>query len=293
MRLCDHRMLERKGRGGMHGEALVSGGDRLRWISLSQGDVLAETTLEGCGAVCVHGEIVFAAVRGEEAIYRLDERLLPSGIYAGGPGMRTMCVSPDGERLYVLLADADSVLMLAAASGAPQLLARAGVNPRQMRLDAENELLVIAGGGDGCAHLLEARSLRLLRSIREEGVCWDAVPLDNVLYLLMLTPALTTLLVARSEREGRQCVALAGTPGSICRVADGMLWVCAGEWLYAVDPHTLRVARKTFAGSHAGKLIGIGRRCLLLNPVSERLWLLGMGQRRLLCRDAQDVATRE
>lgn len=154
---------------------IVSGSGQLRVFrgaKLAAGEVVP---LERSGALCAGRGVVFAASDEDNAIYRLDAHtLLPTGVYAGGPGMRALCLSADGERLFALLSDADSVLMLSGRDGAPMLLARVGVSPQSMRMDDTGERLVIAGGRDGCAHLLCARTLRLLAQFPAEGFCADA-----------------------------------------------------------------------------------------------------------------------
>ncbi len=159
----------------MTGRIIVSGGEKLRTFDLPGLFPGKETPLPGSGALCAGQGGVYAASDGESAIYRLDANtLLPCGVYAGGPGMRALCLSADGERLFALLADADSVLMLCARTGAPMVLARVGVCPQSMRLDNTGERLVIAGGRDGCAHILCSRTLRLLARHPSEGFCADA-----------------------------------------------------------------------------------------------------------------------
>lgn len=159
----------------MTGRIIVSGGGKLRtfiWPELAAG---AQTPLPGSGALCAGQGSVYVSSDEERTIYHLDANtLLPCGVYAGGPGMRALCLSPDGERLYALLGDADSVLMLCARTGAPMLLARVGVNPQNMRLDDTGERLVIAGGRDGCAHVLCAHTLALLARYPSEGFLADA-----------------------------------------------------------------------------------------------------------------------
>ena len=156
------------------GRIIVSGAGKLRvflWPELSKSE---ETILAGSGALCAGRGSVFAA-SDENAIYRLDRRtLLPQSVYAGGPGMRVLCLSADGRRLYALLSDADSVLMLGADTGAMLMLARVGVCPQSMRFDDTGQRLVIAGGKDGCAYLLCAQTLKLLGRYSADGHCADA-----------------------------------------------------------------------------------------------------------------------
>lgn len=82
-----------------------------------------------------------------------------------------MLISPDGERLMILCAEADSVLLLDAVCGAPMVLARAGVNPQHMSLDESGEVLAVAAGESGEVLLLSARSLALLRRLPMPELC--------------------------------------------------------------------------------------------------------------------------
>lgn len=272
----------------MQGEVLVSGGDRLRRWSLEENRVLAETTLEGSGALCTCGGKIFVAGERDGAIYRFDERMLLSGIYAGGHGMCAMCASADTERLYVLLADANSVLMLRASDGTPMILAHAGIHPRRMHLNEALGTLVIAGGEDGCARILCPHTLRVQREIREDGVCIDALAYGEWICMLMRTPTLGTHLILRERGERREIV-LRGMPGAL-GMESGTLWVCAGEWLYAFSPETLRLRHRTLCARYSGKLICKEGRRLLLCPVSETLYQIEESGRRLLCWGAKDAA---
>lgn len=275
----------------MQGEVLVTGGDRLQRWSLRENRAIAEATLEGSGALCTCGGMVFVAGDQDGAIYRFDERLLLSGIYAGGPGMCAMCASVDTERLYVLLADANSVLMLRAADGMPMFLACAGNQPRRMRLNDAQGTLVIAGGEDGCARMLCAHTLHLQRAVREEGVCCDALAYGDRLYMLMCTPTLGTHLIQRGGGDRRE-IALRGMPGSLC-MAQGMLLVSAGEWVYAFELDTLHLRHKAFCASHSGTLICRGQQCLLLCPARETLYLIKKNGLWVICRGAKGVAFNE
>ena len=110
---------------------IVSGGDEVRVFAPPGRGVLEHIRLEGAGTLCACGEHVFCASNWGDMVWRLDaQKLVPTGLFAGGPDMRNMLISPDGERLMILCAEADSVLLLDAVCGAPMVLARAGVNPQ-------------------------------------------------------------------------------------------------------------------------------------------------------------------
>ena len=79
---------------------VVSGGGELRKLSLPRGQVVRRMALEGAGALCAGGGSLFAASRWGEVIWRLDARLLvPTELFAGGPGICRLMLSHSGERL--------------------------------------------------------------------------------------------------------------------------------------------------------------------------------------------------
>lgn len=160
----------------MEKRIIVSGGGKLRAFDAQHLSLLGEVPLGGSGALCAGEGCVFCACDDDSAVYRVDPlTLLPQSVYTGGPQMRTICLSRDKSRLYILCSGADSVLMLSAYDGAPMMLARVGVNPQSLRLDDTGERLVIAGGRDGCVHLLCAGTLSALFCLRGEGFCADAI----------------------------------------------------------------------------------------------------------------------
>ena len=248
-----------------------------------------ETAIDGCGAVCAGAGSVYTASEKDGVIYRLDEKLLPCGVYAGGPGMSALRITKDGERLFALLSDADSVLMLGGQDGLPMFLARVGVNPRQMRLQEGGRYLTIAGGRDGSATVLCAHTLKPLCSSTEEGVCCDAMLLDGCLYALRLTPALDTCLSRWDEQGKCRHLFLPGEPGSLCRRGNALL-VSAGQWLYAIETAQMRLKKKRFLSGFPGRLISAGKTLLLLCPGDETLYRLDMHGKRKFCSMALDAA---
>lgn len=87
---------------------IVSGGDEVRVFAPPGRGVLEHIRLEGAGTLCACGEHVFCASNWGNMVWRLDaQKLVPTGLFAGGPDMRNMLISPDGERLMILCAEAD------------------------------------------------------------------------------------------------------------------------------------------------------------------------------------------
>ena len=246
--------------------------------------------MEACGLVCTGGGMIFAAEENERAIYRFDENLLLSGVYAGGPGMRSLCVTADGERLYVLLSDADSVLMLSAGDGLPMFLARAGVNPQSMHLDESGKCMVIAGGKDGSALMLCPHTLRQLHVVWEEGICVDALLCGDTLCMLLLDGTMNARLILRYGEARRRMFCLCGMPGSLY-AAENELLVCAGEYVYVFDVQAMCMKGKLPAGGACGKLFAAEKQLLLLSPLQEKLYSFHGKGWNLLCRGVLHACT--
>lgn len=273
----------------MLGDVLVSGGGKLRVLSPGMDAVRREATLESCGAVCVSGGTVFAAGESEGVIYRLDRSLLPNGVYAGGPGMRGLCVSGDDARLYVLLGDADSVMMLSAADGTPRFLARTGANPQRMRLAEKEGAIIIAGGMDAGALMLCGETLSVLACFREEGFCCDAVLHCGTLYMLCLTDSMETRLVMCFADGSRRRIHLPGIPGSLY-ASGSRLMAAAGACLYVFDVRSMDLIWKRSLEGLCGKLIRGGKGLMLLDPSYGMLAQIASCGMRILGRNIKDAA---
>ena len=269
-------------------EAYAAGGNRIRRLDLDTGEILCEALIDGCSAVCACAETVYAAGKKEGVIYRLDKRLLPCGVCAGGPGLSALAVSRDEKRLFALLSDADGVLMLSGHDGAPMIFARTGVTPVGMRLDAQGELLLVAGGRDGCAQLLCAKTLNTLCSFKGEGICCDALCCGNRICALLLTPSLQTLLMVWERSGSYRQICFPGAPGSLV-FRDQLLFVSAGEWLYAFDTRRLRLVDRRFLENGPGKLIDAGK-LLLLCRMKEMLYRVDDRRETCLCDQVHDVS---
>ena len=75
----------------MQKHIVVSGGGELRSFALPMLGENRRIRLDDAGALCAWGETVFCASGWGDVIWRLDaERMIPTGLFAGGPGMREM-----------------------------------------------------------------------------------------------------------------------------------------------------------------------------------------------------------
>ena len=117
----------------------------------ADGRALRHAPLEGAGALRAGKHALFCADE-HGTIWRLNrETLLPEAVFSAGPGVCDLCLSADETRLYALLADANSVVLLDSQTGRPLLLNGCGCDPRQILL--HRGMLAAAGGESGCVHL--------------------------------------------------------------------------------------------------------------------------------------------
>ena len=263
----------------MEKRIIVSGGDEVRVFAPPGRGVLEHIRLEGAGTLCACGEHVFCASNWGDMVWRLDaQKLVPTGLFAGGPDMRNMLISPDGERLMILCAEADSVLLLDAVCGAPMVLARAGVNPQHMSLDESGEVL-----------LLSARSLALLRRLPMPGIVLDVALRAGTVYALCLNETLNSTLVTIPRAGARQILSLSGMPGRItCERGDV---ICATEgFLYTVSMDGMRLLGTRRVSGRASIWLTAGETLLLCDALSECIFARnGGGQWSLFCEHARDM----
>lgn len=249
-----------KGVAGMEREVLVSQGNAVHAIDLESNQVRQSAPLERAGALCVMYQSVFCASQG--AIWRLDRAsLTPRALFAGGPGMCDLQCSADGAYLYVLCAEADSLLKLDAKTGDMLLLNRAGVNPRHMAIGSD--MLAVAGGEEGSVLLLDGRTLRIEACLYMPGPVYSVALDGKRVYALCLTPALSSLLVTVNPGKDRVLLPLPGMPGRLLPRGDVLL---AGtqEALHIVSPD---------GGCCLGRCSAPGRPAWIADTGEGLLWL--------------------
>ena len=203
--------------------------------------------------------------------------------------MSRLLVSPDGARLLVLCAEADSVLLLDASCGMPLVLARAGLNPQSIALDESGDVLAVATGESGEALLLSARSLTLLRRLSMPGIVFDVLLHGGTVYALCLNETLNTTLAAIPGRGARQLLTLSGMPGRMA-VEKGRL-ICATEgFMHTISLdgvrllHTQRVPGRAAAWQNCGGML------LICDALTEQIDAQSAGgQWSLFCGHARDM----
>lgn len=274
----------------MNGHIVVSGGDGLRCFDPPERGEVRRIRLDGAGALCAWGGTLFCASDWGNVIWRLSaQRLIPTGLFAGGPGMRRLAVSPGGERLYALCAEADSVLLLDAASGAPLIVNRAGLNPQNIALDETGDALAVATGESGDALILHAHTLALLARLPMPGMVYDVLLRNGIVYALCLNEAMASTLVTVPPCGIRQVLRLEGMPGMLTTRGENIL--CATEgFLHTVVPDGARILRTEKAAGRADRLIFTDGGLLLCDSLTENVVTCDCGGRwQRLCAHARDM----
>ena len=275
----------------MERRLIVSGGGGLRVFSLPALTLERRVRLDGAGALCGAGDAVFCACDPGSAIWRLNgETLTPAALFAGGPGVCQLALSPDGRRLYALCADADSVLMLDAGSGAPMMLGSVGLNPRQMALDASGRLLAVAGGAYSAAVLLCAQTFSVQACVPMPGPVCAVAPGATALHALCLNEALSTTLASSSGGAVRARLTLAGMPGALLAREDGLL-AATQDRIHTLTPDGLRLLRARDGPGRPGRLLLAGGCLLAWDQLSEALFVLGKrsGRWHPVCDQVRDM----
>ena len=270
---------------------VVSGGEALRELCLPQAQAGRQIALEGAGALCAAGNALYVASRWGDTIWRFDaKKLIPTGLFAGGPGVCRMLTSPSGNRLYALCAEADSVLMLDAQSGAPLMVNRVGVGPCAMAMDESGQMIAVAGGGDGEIALIETDTLRVVRRLQTEGMTLSTALLHGGIYALSLNEAMNTTLTAVLPSGARRTLRLQGMPGAL-EAIDGQLVAATHEQLSVIDSDGSRVLASCDVSGRAGKIWHSGMGWMILDTWSESLYLRGRGTGcwRLLTEQVSDA----
>lgn len=269
---------------------IVSGGDEVRVFAPPGRESLEQIRLEGAGALCAYRQTVFCASDWGDMVWRLDaKKLVPTGLFAGGPGMQRLLLSPDGARLLILCAEADSVLLLDAACGAPLVLARTGLNPQSIALDESGEILAVAAGESGEALLLSARSLTQLRRLPMPGIVFDVLLHNGTVYALCLNETLNTTLTTLPGGGARQLLTLSGMPGRMA-VERGAL-VCATEgFMHTVSLDGCRLLHTRRVPGRAAAWQSFGETLLVCDALTEQIDRQSAGgQWSLFCRHARDM----
>lgn len=264
---------------------IVSGGNRLCEFDENL-SYLRSAALEQAGALCAMGQSLYCAC--ENVIWRMNAAtLMPSALFAGGPGMRTLLASPGRRRIYALCADADSLLSLDSVTGAPLYLNRAGVNPMSAMIEESGGVIAVAGGESAETVLLSADTLDVLRRLPMPGIVFSAAAHEGVVYSLSLSERLTSLFTVSSS-SGSMTKELEGMPGSLLLRGSSVTALTHGKW-YEFDANGSLLACGTARGRAACALVFSGK--MLFCDVYAQTLRVCEGQKwREVCSCAHSAA---
>ena len=229
---------------------IVSGGDEIRELAAEGRRI----RLEGAGALLSACGQLYAASSWASMIWRLDPgTLVPTGLFAGGPGVRQMMTSCDGKRLYVLCEEADSVLMLDAQDGSPLYINRAGVNPQAMAMDETGRIMAVAGGASGEIMLMDSETLNVTARYDTRGMAFAVLLWGNRVYALSLDETLNTMFSAFGPGGWRNMIRLPGMPGTLS-VLGGQIAAATHEGVFFLGRDGTHVTGRTGVQGRAGRL---------------------------------------
>lgn len=267
--------MEESGRLPFSERLIASTAEGLTVLEPGSGRIMGSMRLDGACAVCCGRRAVYCAA-DDGAIWRIDpDRLSPTAIFSGGPGITSLCVDAREERLYALCADADSLLMCCAQSGQPLLLNRAGLNPQSMIHARAEGLIVVAGGEDEHVLVFCDKTLQLADVLPVKGIACAASLRGNMIYALSMEEAQSCLLTA-AERGGKiRRIRLPGLPGMLLAEEGGVI-AAAGNRLYAIDPEGSAVTKDMRMPARTGKMISFSGRegsAAILDRAAQNLYM--------------------
>ena len=208
--------------------------------------------VSGAASLCAGRNALFCA-DSTGAIWRFDaESMTERAIGCGGPGVCDMCLSDDGERLFSLLGEADSILMSDALSIRPLTVNRCGCNPQNISLCGNT--LAVSGGESEYVYLFNAQTLECMAKIPMPGPVYRVFLAQDTIYALCLTEEFNTHF-AICQKGNLRSIQLVGIPGCF--------GVCGEELLIATQRrlHVYSPADGRLLGRHS--MPGIAARICL------------------------------
>ena len=269
---------------------IVSGGGGLREL-FAPGLFWGKTArLEGVGALCAGQGMLFCACAPGDVIWRLDaQSLMPTALFAGGPGVRALSLSEDGKRLYALCGDADSLLMLDAQTGAPMIVNRVGMGPCAMTMDEAGRVIAVAGGECARAVLLCASTLDVIGSLPMPGMVVSVAMQRGRVHALCLSETLSSTLTTVLPGGERRTLTLCGMPGTLAICCGALLAATQGH-LDEISEDGSRVLDERSAAGRASRLFPCGKKLLMLDMLSETLFALESGHWTRAAQGVSDAA---
>jgi len=239
---------------------------------------LATQDIPGAGALCPWHGAVLCADSADDCVRVLDaDTLRTQRVLPAGPGIRALRPGMDGASLYALASDADSLLKLDVTDGSLQMLARVGVQPRDMALDASGRLLAVAGGASCCVHILRSDTLAPAATIDVDGIAVGVCFGPGALWALCavgqeeMSSCLMRVRIGnwRTERVLR----LEGMPGGLIGLPDEGVLIGLLDGVLYVAKHGKRAAwRIPLEGALPDTAARSGARVYWCDALGSRIW---------------------
>ena len=249
-----------------------------------------QTQLGGAGALCTGGGRIYCASERDHVIWQMDSRtLMPGALLAGGPGMRDLMLSPDGNLLYVLCSDGDSVLMLDACAGTPLLLCRAGARPARMALDGGARVLAVAGGRSSSVLLFDAQTLERIAEMPMPGEVCDVELHRGAVYALCMSEPQGSVLVGVFPYGMRRTRGLPGLPGALLAMGNTVA-AATEDAVHLLDASELRCRACLRINGRPSRLMAAQARLVCIDQYTQRLLEAKRDGCFSVCAQAEDIA---
>ncbi|MEG0767381.1 MAG: beta-propeller fold lactonase family protein [Clostridia bacterium] len=237
-------------------------------------------------SLCGRDGWIYCACMADACIWRLrGDNLQPVQCYAAGKGIEHICLSRDGRRLYALLGEADSLLMLDVDAGYPLMSTPVGVHPRDMRLDHSGRWLAVAGGASGSILMLEADTLRVRAEYAVDGIaCGVLFGREEMLALCASGDyELHTVIGGIRPHQGlwHERFTLPGLPGAFAMSAQGLYVGHLGGIALFQERNGTVIWKLTLRGL-PDQLLPIGHQLCFADRLEGRLGILDATQPQLL-----------
>jgi len=239
---------------------------------------LASRDMPGAGALSTWRGLVLCADSADDCIRVLDaDTLQTQRSISAGPGIRALQPGMDGASLYALAGDADSLLKLDMTDGALQMLARVGVQPRDMAMDPSGRLLAVAGGASCCVHIVRIDTLATVATIDVDGiavgVCFGPGALWALCAMGLEEMSSCLMRIRTGNWRIERTLRLEGMPGGLIGLPDEGVLIGLLDGVLYVAKHGKRAAwRIPMEGALPDMAARCGARVYWSDALGGRIW---------------------
>ena len=232
------------------------------------------TSFSDAASLCAGKSGLFCADAGG-ALWRFDRKtMMEASVGCAGPGVCDMCMSGDGEKLFSLLGDADSILMSDASTCAPIAVNRCGCNPQNMSLCGN--MLAVSGGESGYVYLFSMQTLECIARIPMPGIVCSVLLREEAIYALCMSPEMHSVFVVCQGRR-KSVLGLEGMPGCLCLQGENVL-IATQRKQYLYSPASGCLIHMRSAPGRARRICMNRGNVFLLDALSETVFISGEGE---------------